>query len=231
MDMPNSKNLVHQSENAHECNDSCHLTKMSLKHAQNMKKSETNSYRRRCMFFLGISAAITFFFCIVFFTTPTLITYFIEMVISIMGITVSHAWYRTTLNNNYWHKSWQRHVNQLENQLAQCKKSAIRVISGLKPSSSLNDSLVLNQTLNAIFFGFWCLLPVISLFKFFYYFVYVNGVSLSLMNTLFLCIPFLIMVFLSIALNVFMCMFSSKDDAEIDNKELDISLQYKNHHQ
>lgn len=232
MNMSSSKQVVHKSESAHQCNDSCHLTKMSLKHAHNMKKSETNSYRRRCMFFLAISAVVTFFFGIVFFATPTLITYFIEMVISIMGITVSHAWYRTTLNNNYWHKSWQRHVNQLEEQAALCKKSAIRIMPALKPSNSMNDSLMLNQTLNVVFFGFWCILPVISLLKFFYYFVYVNGVSLSLMNTLFLCIPFLIMLFLSIALNVFMCMFSSKDDAEIDNKELDISLQYnKSHHQ
>lgn len=184
------------------------------------------------MLFLSMSAVVTFFFGIVFFTTPTLITYLIEMVMSIIGITVSHAWYRTTLNNNYWHKSWQHHVKQLEDQTVLCKKNAIRIFPELKPNNSNNDSLMLNQTLNVVFFSFWCILPIISLLKFFYYFVYVNGVFLTLMNILFLCIPFLIMLFLSIALNVFMCVFSSRYDVEIDNKELDISLPYnKNHHQ
>lgn len=219
---------VHKSEGAHVCSDLCHLTRMSLKHAHNMKKVEAQSYWHRCMFFLGASAVVTLFFGIVFFTTPTLITYFIEMVVSIMGITISHAWYRVTVNNIHWHKSWYTHVSGLESQLASCTKKPIRMISGIKTPHSLNDSFLLNRMLNVVFFVFWCTLPVISLFKFFYYFVYVNGVSLSLANTLFLCIPFLIMVFLSIALNVFMCMFSSKDDAEIDNRELDIALQYKN---
>ncbi|WP_159567553.1 hypothetical protein [Budvicia diplopodorum] len=148
-----------------------------------------------------------------------------------MGITISHAWYRTTLNNNHWHKSWERHIEQLEGQMSQCKKGAAHIIPPLKPSNSMHNSLMLNQTFNLLLFGFWCILPIISLLKFFYYFVYVNGTSLSLVSTLFLCIPFLIMMFLSIALNVFMCMFSSKDDAELDNKELDISLRYnKSHH-
>ncbi|WP_074822245.1 RipA family octameric membrane protein [Pragia fontium] len=204
---------------------------MSLKHAHNMKKAEAQSYWRRCMFFLAIAAIITFFFGIVFFSTPTLITYFIEMVISIMGITVAHAWFRITINNNYWHKSWYKHVNQLEKQLEQCSKKPVRMLSDLKSNQNQTHSLFLNKTLNIMFLLFWCMLPIISLMKFFYYFVYVNGVPLSLMNTLFLCIPFLIMVFLTIATNVFMCMFSSKDDAEIEDKELDISLQYKpNHH-
>ncbi|MBK5142576.1 hypothetical protein I2494_02350 [Budviciaceae bacterium BWR-B9] len=179
------------------------------------------------MLFLVVSTIITLFFGIVFFSTSTLITYFIEMVISIMGITIAHVWYRVTVNNNYWHKSWYRHVSQLESQLAECSKKPVRMISELKSNQNNNTSLLLNKTLNVIFFVFWCTLPVISVVKFFYYLVYINGVSLSLMNTLFLCIPFLIMVFLSIAINIFLCMFSSKDDAEIDNKELDIAQQYK----
>lgn len=193
-----------------------------------MKKVEAQSYWRRCVLFLCASAVVTLFFGIVFFTTPTLISYVIEMVISIMGITISHAWYRVTVNNIHWHKSWYKHVSGLEKQLADCPKNSVRMITGLQSPQRLSDAFILNRTLNIVFFLFWCTLPVISLLKFFYYFVYVNGVSLSLANTLFLCIPFLVMIFLSIALNVFMCMFSSKDDAEIDNRELDITLQYKN---
>ncbi|MCD1127531.1 hypothetical protein LPW36_16280 [Jinshanibacter sp. LJY008] len=179
------------------------------------------------MLFFVMGAIVTLFFGIVFFSTSTLITYFIEMVIAIMGITISHAWYRITVNNNYWRKSWHRHVNQLESQLAECSKKPVRMPSELKSNQSSATFLLLNKTLNIIFLIFWCTLPVISVIKFFYYLVYINGVSLSLMNTLFLCIPFLIMVFLSIAINTFLCMFSSKDDAEIDNKELDIAQQYK----
>ncbi|WP_456319496.1 RipA family octameric membrane protein [Limnobaculum xujianqingii] len=227
MNMHSNKDTVHKSEDAHVCNDLCHLTRMSLKHAHNLKKAEAQSYWQRCMLFFAMGAIVTLFFGIVFFSTSTLITYFIEMVISIMGITISHAWYRITVNNNYWHKSWYRHVSQLESQLAECSKKPVRMISELKSNQNNNTTLLLNKTLNVIFFVFWCVLPLISVVKFFYYLVYINGVSLSLMNTLFLCIPFLIMVFLSIAINIFLCMFSSKDDAEIDNKELDIAQQYK----
>lgn len=230
MNMHSNKETVHKSKGAHECDDLCHLTKMSLKHAHNMKKAEAYSYWRRCLLFLTMGSIVTLFFGIVFFSTPTLITYFIEMAISIIGITITHAWYRITVNNSYWHKSWSKHVSTLESQLEHCNKKPVRMLSELKINQTQNNALSLYKALNIVFFIFWCTLPVISLLKFFYYLVYVNGVSLSLANSLFLCIPFLIMLFLTIAMNVFMCMFSSKDDAEIDNKELDISLQYKNNH-
>ncbi|MDR0807392.1 MAG: hypothetical protein LBN41_11780 [Enterobacteriaceae bacterium] len=227
MEMHSSSEIVDKSENAHVCDDLCHLAKISLKHAYNMKKAEAQSYWRRCVFFIALASVITLFFGIVFFNTPTLITYLIEMVLCVIGITISCAWYKITTNNNQWHKNWYKNVKQLEHQIRECSNKPVSLLYELKEQNQRN-SMFLYKSLNILFFAFWCVLPLISLIKFFYYFVYVNGIALSLMNTLFLCIPFLIMVLLSITMNVFMCMFSSQGDAEVDNNELDISLQYKN---